>query len=159
MKIVVGTDFNDLATAALRVAAELATELVVVYANPFDPPVEFTAAQLDDLARQTERSRKRAAEELERYVARHVKKSIPWRALVVDSSPATAIAAVAKAENADLIAIGTHGHGSIPRLVFGSVAKSLMRASDVPLMVVRSKDGREYEVFRNGRKVELSHVV
>lgn len=158
MKIVVGTDFNDLATAALRVAAEMATELVVVYANPFDPPVEFTATQLDDLARQTELSRKRAAEELERYVAEEVK-TIPWRTLVVDSSPATAIAAVAKAENADLIAIGTHGHGSIPRLVFGSVAKSLMRASDVPLMVVRSKDGREYDVFRNGRKVELSHVL
>ena len=159
MKIVVGTDFNDLATAALRVASEMATELVVVYANPFDPPVEFTATQLDEIARQTDHSRKQAAEELQRYVARHVTKDVPWRTIVVDAPPATAIATVARAEDADLIAIGTHGHGSIPRMMFGSVAKSLMRASDVPLMVVRSMDGKSYDVFIGGRKADLSNVV
>jgi hypothetical protein len=54
-KILVPVDFNPLATAALRHAAELAqcegATLIVMYADPFEPPAEFTIGQTAALAR------------------------------------------------------------------------------------------------------------
>ena len=174
MKILVGTDFNELATAALRVASELASEVVVVYADPFEPPVEFTAAQIPGLAAQAQQSRKRALDELERYAVANVRPGVSWRAQVVQATPVAGIVAVATVEKPDLIAIGTHGHGNFPRLVSGSVAKSLIRASGLPLLVVRSADvraadviaairggeaGPGFDLFLRGREVEVPLVV
>lgn len=41
------------------------------------------------------------------------------------------------AEDADLIVIGTHGRRGFDRLVFGSVAESVLRRSPVPCLAVR----------------------
>ena len=53
-KILVPVDFNPLATAALRHAAQLAHDsgatLIVMYADTFEPPAEFTSGQTGTLA-------------------------------------------------------------------------------------------------------------
>jgi len=43
----------------------------------------------------------------------------------------------AKAWHADLIVMNTHGRGGIKRLVLGSVAEGVMRASAIPLLLMR----------------------
>jgi nucleotide-binding universal stress UspA family protein len=48
------------------------------------------------------------------------------------------ILSIAKRENADLIAIGTHGRSGISRLFLGSVAEGVLRRSEVPVLVVRA---------------------
>ena len=174
MKILVGTDFNELATAALRVASEVASELVIVYADPFEPPVEFTAAQIPGLAAQAQQSQKHALEELQRYAVWNVRPGVSWRAQVVQATPAAGIVAVATVEKPDLIAIGTHGHGRFPRLMSGSVARSLIHASGLSLLVVRSADvraedviaairggeaGPGFDLFLRGRELKVPHVV
>ena len=40
---------------------------------------------------------------------------------------------------ADLVVIGTHGRGGIDHLLFGSVAEHVIRATPVPLLLVRSQ--------------------
>ena len=52
--------------------------------------------------------------------------------------PAETIIAAARELGADLIVMGTHGHGWLPRLVLGSVAEDVRHGVDVPLLLVRA---------------------
>ncbi|HMK93462.1 MAG TPA: universal stress protein, partial [Thermoleophilia bacterium] len=45
----------------------------------------------------------------------------------------------ADALHCDLIAMATHGHGTLGRLVYGSVVDKVRRASDVPLLLMNAK--------------------
>lgn len=51
--------------------------------------------------------------------------------------PAVEIVAGARGAGADLIAMTTHGRGGLGRLLFGSVAESVLRHADVPVFVLR----------------------
>jgi nucleotide-binding universal stress UspA family protein len=57
--------------------------------------------------------------------------------VVAESSDATEILAYARTHDVDLIALATHGRSGLKRLVLGSVADKLIRASPVPVLVVR----------------------
>ena len=58
--------------------------------------------------------------------------------VVVDGvNAAVGILATAEQKAADLIVITTHGRGGLPRLILGSVADKVVRASHVPVLVVR----------------------
>ncbi len=50
--------------------------------------------------------------------------------------PAEAIVAKARKVGADLICMGTRGHGAVGRVVLGSVALDVARHSPVPVMLV-----------------------
>jgi nucleotide-binding universal stress UspA family protein len=52
------------------------------------------------------------------------------------------IIATADQEEADLIAIASHGRGGLARLFYGSVASALLQHVDQPLLMVRSRDER-----------------
>jgi nucleotide-binding universal stress UspA family protein len=140
--ILVPTDFNELATAALRYAAQIAAatgaEIVVLYADRFEPPAEFTAAQAQLLAGSIAESRRRADEELIAYVREVVPEGIAVRTIVREDFPATAIRVLADEVNVDLIVMGTHGRGRLSRILFGSVAEAVLRDTRRPVLTVRS---------------------
>ena len=52
--------------------------------------------------------------------------------------PADDIVEQAEALGCDLIAMGTHGHGTLKRVVLGSVAEKVRHATDVPLLLVKA---------------------
>jgi nucleotide-binding universal stress UspA family protein len=52
--------------------------------------------------------------------------------------PAEEILAAAKATGADLIAMATRGRSGLGRALFGSVAESVLRASPVPVLLIRT---------------------
>jgi nucleotide-binding universal stress UspA family protein len=47
----------------------------------------------------------------------------------------------AKAWNADLIVIGTHGRRGVKRFLLGSDAEQIMRMAPVPVLLIRATDG------------------
>lgn len=51
-------------------------------------------------------------------------------------NPVDAVVAAGRQVNADVIVVGTHARKGIARAVQGSVAESILRASDVPVLVV-----------------------
>lgn len=55
--------------------------------------------------------------------------------------PASAILNAAKERSAGLLALATHGRGGITRMVFGSTTDAVLRASHMPLLVVRPHVG------------------
>ena len=68
---------------------------------------------------------------------------------VVFGDPAEKIVAQAKASQADLIAIGTHGRRGLRRLALGSIAESVVRKSAIPVVVVRA-----YANLKSGKSAD-----
>jgi nucleotide-binding universal stress UspA family protein len=60
---------------------------------------------------------------------------ISIRRLILKGDPAREIAQVARDENVDLIAMGTHNHGALYRLLLGSVAEQVLHESACPVWI------------------------
>lgn len=58
-------------------------------------------------------------------------------ALVLEGPAGPAIAQAATGQNADLIALATHGRSGLARMVLGSVAESVVVGAELPVLVVR----------------------
>jgi nucleotide-binding universal stress UspA family protein len=65
------------------------------------------------------------------------KKGLRVRTGTAFGRPAEEILAAAKATGADLIAMATHGRSGLGRILFGSVAEAVLRASPVPVLMIR----------------------
>ena len=139
-KILVATDFSSIATNALRYSGKLAEEngasLVVLYADPFDPPVEFTAREVAAVADSIALARQRAQEELERCVGQNVPASVPTEVIVAEGHPVPAIVGAAERLGADTIVVGSRGRSGIQRLLLGSVSARVAAEASVPVVVV-----------------------
>lgn len=75
----------------------------------------------------------RPLEEVERELRAH---AIPVTAALREGDPATEILAACRTNAADLLVMATHGRSGPVRWLFGSVTERVLRAADVPLLVV-----------------------
>jgi nucleotide-binding universal stress UspA family protein len=82
-----------------------------------------------------------AATQLEHTASELGERGIQVRTVVGRGEPADVIVQEAEAAGADLIAMATHGHGRLPRFVYGSVAERVRHRSGVPLLLVKAKHG------------------
>ena len=78
-----------------------------------------------------------AKQYLSRVERRLSKKGLRARIHVALGIPAEEILAAARTTGADLIAIATHARSALGRLVFGSVAETVLRASSIPVLMIR----------------------
>jgi nucleotide-binding universal stress UspA family protein len=63
------------------------------------------------------------------------------KGVVETGYPAEVILRAASENDCDLIVMGTHGRSGWDRIVFGSVAEKVVKASKIPVMTVPPKDG------------------
>jgi nucleotide-binding universal stress UspA family protein len=77
---------------------------------------------------------------LERVAARLRARSLEVQTSLVVGPPALAIRKYAHAYDADLIAMATHGHGGVSRLLLGSVTDAVVHTADVPVLLYRPSD-------------------
>ena len=75
--------------------------------------------------------------EMNQLLADECVKGIKVSGIIIDGDPAREIVRLAKDENVDLIIMGTHGKGAIPKFVFGSVAQKVVRDATVPVLTVK----------------------
>jgi nucleotide-binding universal stress UspA family protein len=134
-KIVLGLDGSDHADRAIPIARDLAQEgggeIVVVHvreivaarggAHPVRIDEGEIQAKIDD--------------QVKELAASGIETSIKTFA-VVSGGPAHEIAAVAEAEGADLIVVGTRGHTAVAALVLGSVTLRLLHLAHCPVLAV-----------------------
>jgi nucleotide-binding universal stress UspA family protein len=62
---------------------------------------------------------------------------IDTETVLLQGAPADAILAYAQEHQTDLIVMSTHGRTGLARLVFGSVAESVLRRATCPVLLVR----------------------
>lgn len=141
-KILVPTDFSEVATFALEYAAGIArqgdAELLVMYADPFEPPIHFTAGQVPGLVEALKRSKEIAAQELQEYARKHAPQ-VKLRGGVIEGAPAASILKAAENAAVDLIVMGTHGRTGVSRLTMGSVAERVLHETRIPLLTIRGR--------------------
>ncbi|HET9392445.1 MAG TPA: universal stress protein [Candidatus Rubrimentiphilum sp.] len=140
-QIIVPIDGSDCAEKAIEVAAVLAKEqgatctvcMVVDIAQAaglgFATP-ELVSGWLKTVQTQAEVVVLEAA-------ARLMVKGVPAKTEVVEGHPTDAILQVAKKHRGDIIVMGSHGRTGLRRLFLGSVAESVLRSADIPVLVVR----------------------
>ena len=71
---------------------------------------------------------------IERFLKRH---DIPFVARWTLGQPAAEVLKAAKREKAQLLVMGTHGHGLLGRALMGSVAQNVLTGSDIPVLLVK----------------------
>ena len=74
---------------------------------------------------------------LERVAEEFEREGFEAEAVLASGDPGSEIAAAAKREQVDLIAMATHGHRFLADLVRGSVANDVRHSTAVPVLLVR----------------------
>jgi nucleotide-binding universal stress UspA family protein len=124
---------------ALGIAAKFGGEAVLLRA--------VTPAELDpaarhgptyyDLRKQWEKQESQTADSYLRQVRAEWRGcGVPLRLEVAIGSPPNVIIATAAQLAANLIVMATHGRSGLSRLVYGSVAEAVVRAAEVPVLMV-----------------------
>jgi len=136
-KILVPLDGSDLAETAITEALDIAgpdgppsfmlvraaEARVIPGTDPIDAQVEIVDDAEHYLAGVKDSLEKRGIKNVETHV---------WY-----GPAAPAIVEAARVYKADLIVMSTHGRSGLGRLVFGSVAESVLRGTPVPILLLR----------------------
>lgn len=135
-KILLATDFSDIAEAALRYTLFLARHNAA----------EVHLAHVEEAASHYLEEDKRLQEKVEERMAA-LTASMDLgdvrveRVILRGEDVAPALTAYADKISADLTVIGTHGHRGLRRLVMGSVAEEVVRKAKGPVLTVRKHEG------------------
>ena len=152
-RIVAATDLSDCSTTALAYAKGIArkfdAELTLVHANVIAPLIDGVPMTGGNLALTAAWQLDGARAALGDYFATHLSDFAgAQQALVTGAAPET-ILSTSRVLDADLIVMGTRGHSGLKRLLLGSVAESVIKNSNCPVLTVRCDVPEESEgVFR-----------
>lgn len=135
-RILIPLDGSDLAETALPAAIEMAgpgtSTLMLVRAAEARilPGTDPINAQIE-VVREAELYLNAVKDTLEKKGAKNVQTAV-WY-----GPAAPAIVDAARLNKADLIVMSTHGRSGFGRLIFGSVAESVLRGTTVPILLLR----------------------
>jgi nucleotide-binding universal stress UspA family protein len=145
-KILVPTDGSELAMHAVHEALALAAALgVPIVAYHCTAPFLYTYMADYAIPNQGDATAHKKASKLYAAEVLAKVKELAQRANVTCSTLTSedaivheGVLAAAKRSGADLIVIGSHGHGPIGQVFLGSVAMKIVSSSDLPVLIVRS---------------------
>lgn len=139
-RVVIPLDGSRLAEGilpfVLQIAGPLDLEVVLVRVMPPIMPQAIegtTHFNVDDVAARLNEAREYLAPITDDLRRRGVRVTTDAR----HGEPVTEIVASARATEADLIAMTTHGRSGISRLLFGSVAEAVLRQTEIPVLMMR----------------------
>ncbi|HMJ36519.1 MAG TPA: universal stress protein [Baekduia sp.] len=136
-RILVAVDGSPDAEAALRHATTLArdqhAQLILLTVVPAAPPQLVTVAgatELIDLEATFAHTLRAAADGLPQDVGVETR--------LCHGSPARRILEVARDARCDLVVMGFHGHGRLHHALVGSVSRSVLHDSPLPVLLMRA---------------------
>jgi nucleotide-binding universal stress UspA family protein len=143
-RILVPVDGSLRAEAVLRHVEELAyrfeASVVLLRVVDMAPPIGAVEKAYGMLRRQELEQRTREANAYLAGIQGELReKGIETRALVVSGPVVEAIIRTAERENADLIALASHGRSGLSQVFYGSVAAGVLQRIDRPLLLIRSR--------------------
>jgi len=144
--LLAAVDFSDIsetvANEAVRLAQALEAQVVLVHVA--EPKPDFVGYEVgpesvrDTIAQGLQNEHRRLHELKEAVQA----EGVPLRALLVQGAPAEKILGEQLRLDADLIVLGSHGHGALAHLLTGSTAQEVLRHAGCPVLVVPSRLAR-----------------
>lgn len=143
-RILLPLDGSELAERILPAATALARlydasfTVLRVLSPPFRPGLAYEDLPVQVDAEAMVEREEAVAEYVEGMAARLRSEGLDARGRVVHgAAPADEIVQVAAEEDADLVAMATHGRSGLKRLVLGSVADKVLRAGERPVLMHR----------------------
>ncbi|MFG2907545.1 universal stress protein [Kitasatospora sp. NPDC048286] len=136
-RVVVGVDGSPPSYAALRWAARYATVTggVVDAVGAWEPPSHFGwSAPVVDSTFDRELAERRFAEELHTVLGDDCRVEV--RQTMVMGDPSEVLLEAAR--RADLLVVGSHGHGGFARSLLGSVSTRCAQHAACPVVIVRA---------------------
>ncbi|ACF45918.1 MAG: universal stress protein [Prosthecochloris sp.] len=141
LKILCPVDFSDASKKSIRYAHEFARGmgaslylLNVVEPRPMAVDMSLSYVPLE------EDLEKAAREDLELIVAAEREKGIVVEADVEIGTPSEIILEKAAELDVNLIILGSHGKTGLSRLLMGSVAESVVRKAQCPVLIVKAEE-------------------
>lgn len=135
-RILLATDLSPASDGATRQAFELASALgaTLLIVSVIDPSARGASGGRVERMDQRRAQREVAAQQL---VLRGRQAGLPVSFMVWEGEPGQSIVDAAAAEQVDLVVVGTHGRGTVGRLLIGSVSDYVLRNAPCPVLVVR----------------------
>ena len=150
-RVLIPVDGSEVAEAILpfilEIAGPLDLDVVLLEVNRPIPPLAVEGSKYIEIENVTKR-REDAEAYLAGLAAEMRAKGVRAETRVRRGEPVAEILAAAREEDADLIAMTTHGRSGPARLLFGSVAEGVLRHSPIPVFLMRQT---EREVARRRR--------
>jgi nucleotide-binding universal stress UspA family protein len=137
-------DGSKTAESILKHVEELARrfDAKVVFLQVIEPTTFIAGSETAFYAQyeeEVEKKKKRAEVYLAAIKGEFREKGIESKVRVVNGPIVDAIIAAAESENADLIAIASHGRSGLSRVFYGSVAAGILNRAERPLLLIRSR--------------------
>ncbi|HET8747744.1 MAG TPA: universal stress protein [Ramlibacter sp.] len=132
-----GSSYTKKALAFLVTNHEIAGgdgHVVVINVQPAMPPRVKSmvgASAVQDYQRE---EAEKVLRPIEKFLQRH---DIAYTARWVVGNPGAEIVKAAKKDKAQMIVMGTHGHGILGRAILGSVAQNVLTQIEIPVLLVK----------------------
>jgi nucleotide-binding universal stress UspA family protein len=141
--IVVAVDFSNATPGVMEMASKLARAFDaqlrlfhVLEPEPSYTAYGFTPDEFPALHAYQEEAKRRATVKLEKLLA-EVRPQLPSAVCqIAEGSPLHALLDYVKECGADMVVLGSHGHGVIATFLLGSVAEGMVRKATVPTLIV-----------------------
>lgn len=140
-QIIVPTDFSELSLRGLDYAVDIAekyaAKIKIVYViEPLLQAADVTWTTVD-FEQLNQAHHESAEKQMATLVSERVPKTVTATTEILFGKPFVEILKVAKAENADLIVMATHGRGAISHILMGSTAEKVVRKAPCPVLTVK----------------------
>ncbi len=136
------------AEEAVRLAGALQAELLFLAAIPPAPPMlgEVDVAMFEPVADHEAMGREQAARAFAVGQSLAEAAGVPSRTMItVGEDPAEAANRHATAHDCAMIVVGSHGRGTLARLVLGSVMGHLTQIAERPVLVCKLPPGADHD--------------
>jgi len=145
-KIVAAVDFSNATAGVVEMAASMANAfgaelhlLHIVEPEPTYTAYGFTPDEFPAMHAFQEEAKRRAERKLGELL--DVVPPVPAAVTkLAEGSPLHAVLDYVRDTGADLVVLGSHGHGVVASLLLGSVAEGMVRKAVVPTLIVPAPD-------------------
>jgi len=141
--IIVAVDFSNATQGVIEKAQQMAKAFAaelrlfhVMEPEPSYTAYGFTPNEFPALHAYQQEAKRRATDKLQQLLKESEIELPKVTAEVAEGSALRCIAEYVKTTDADLLILGSHGHGAIASLLLGSVAEGMVRKAMVPTLVV-----------------------
>lgn len=141
--IIAAVDFSNATPGVLEMAARIALSfqarlhlLHVVEPEPSYTAYGFTPDEFPALHAYQEEAKRRAAKQLQEELTKVLPELPDTVTEIREGSPLHCLLDFVKESHADMVILGSHGHGFIASLLLGSVAEGMVRKATVPTLIV-----------------------
>lgn len=147
--LLVPIDFSEHSKKTVEYATQLAfftgasIKILHVSQTPENPAALYEGIYVDSdlLQSSLENARREANQKLSQVTEQIHAKGVDAQPILRAGNPYEEIVRVANEMGADLIVIGSHGHGGLGRLLLGSTAERVLQNSPCAVLVVKGTHG------------------